>query len=672
MKKVILLITLLFGTFVYAQFPNPQESVRLYDYADILTNEEKIIIEKKLQNYEIQTSIQFSIVIIESMRDYGGRRSGDPGSNARFRNLENLSLNWANQWGVGEAEKNNGVFYIFSLKDRVHNLRTGSGLNELMTSSDANYICKSHVRNYKFKNYFDGMNGIVDDVINQLGSETANERYEKISLIKKENQRIAEQKAEQARLNAIESEKRRKERVEAWSKTWPKILEWLLYAGLLVLSFFSFSYFRDRSKKKKEMKSTIDYFNRAQLKLQDSIAKLSSLGMPTWSVSVFKERSTELENYFSHYKQMLIELRQVSYKQFNMFTRREKSLRHKFNSIENLIKYINVDLPMRVKKYEDNAQVELNSLKELISSGNSEIRKISRSTDILFPLALDALGDINSFTKELKIDSRDKDSYKLVYDSVQEKKDELEQIMKEVIIVDEKVSKIKNSLPNLRHTFDYIESNSQVTLKKYDNLISSNRGELINNLSESRIIFDLVLNGFEERYQKIYNFSLNPSDKSLKELNYSYFNSLCTDVEVASNFEANISSTKEAIEDAKANFEVKINEAEEALEKARKKVKKSYSGSKSKRSLEEAESKLTRLKQEQGMDIIDWILVIYMADSLINDSNTAYSQATSAINSHNSYSSSSYSSSSSSSGGGFSGGFGGGSFSGGSSGGGGW
>src|SRR5436190_8964040 len=83
---------------IFAQFTIPEKpefQTSVYDYANLLSSQEKMQLEEKLVRYSDSTSTQIVVITIESLK---GEYIGE------------LAPKWGQQWGIGGSEKNdNGV-----------------------------------------------------------------------------------------------------------------------------------------------------------------------------------------------------------------------------------------------------------------------------------------------------------------------------------------------------------------------------------------------------------------------------------------------------------------------------------------------------------------------------------------------------------------------------------
>ncbi len=125
------------------------------DYAGMLTAEQVQTLEAKLEVYEKNTTNEIAVVTIPSL-------DGDV--------IENVAQEIFTKWGIGKADKNNGVLLLISLSDRKTRIQTGYGVEGNLTDIATSYI-QSDIITPAFRNgdYYDGINGAVDKMIEALG-----------------------------------------------------------------------------------------------------------------------------------------------------------------------------------------------------------------------------------------------------------------------------------------------------------------------------------------------------------------------------------------------------------------------------------------------------------------------------------------------------------------------
>src|SRR5690606_16162271 len=119
---VILFVSLCFSQKVLAQFDIPKipkEQTSVYDYASLLSASEKNSLEQKLIKYSDTTSTQIVVAIIPTTKG---------------ENIGLLSAKWAQDWGIGQAKEDNGVFVLLARDDRKIWISPGYGVEHKLTA----------------------------------------------------------------------------------------------------------------------------------------------------------------------------------------------------------------------------------------------------------------------------------------------------------------------------------------------------------------------------------------------------------------------------------------------------------------------------------------------------------------------------------------------------------
>ena len=121
--SLILLFLLLvsFTSFAQLNIPEkPSEETSVYDGANVLSTTEKNALTQKLVTYADTTSTQIVIATIPTL-------------NGEY--IATYAAEWAHQWGIGQADKDNGMLILLSKNDREILITNGYGLEEYMTDA---------------------------------------------------------------------------------------------------------------------------------------------------------------------------------------------------------------------------------------------------------------------------------------------------------------------------------------------------------------------------------------------------------------------------------------------------------------------------------------------------------------------------------------------------------
>jgi uncharacterized protein len=104
------------------KFNIPQPIGLVNDYEKSFTTEEEKRIDSLLQSINARGKVQIAFATFDS-------------SYAPDSLFAKYSLQVARQWGIGDKNKNNGIFLCLSLTMRNVQIRTGLGIEDLVTDS---------------------------------------------------------------------------------------------------------------------------------------------------------------------------------------------------------------------------------------------------------------------------------------------------------------------------------------------------------------------------------------------------------------------------------------------------------------------------------------------------------------------------------------------------------
>jgi len=168
---LIILCTLILSIGVYegalAQFdippkPSKSEQTSLYDYIDLLSASEQRALTNKLIRYADTTSTQIVVAVI---------------STTKGEDISFLGAKWGQKWGIGQADKDNGILIILAKDDRKIDINTGYGIEYRISDRDAERIInRVMVPQFKNGNYYTGLDQGADAIFKALIGEFKEER----------------------------------------------------------------------------------------------------------------------------------------------------------------------------------------------------------------------------------------------------------------------------------------------------------------------------------------------------------------------------------------------------------------------------------------------------------------------------------------------------------------
>lgn len=128
-------------------FPKPIGIIN--DYGQIFTESERTELSKILYDYDIETTRQIVVVTIDSIKPYN--------------DIQKYATDLGQTWGVGNAEKNNGLTIVVCNPCRQIGIATGTGTELILTDE----ICKKVIEEKIIPDFKNGefYNGIKKGVL---------------------------------------------------------------------------------------------------------------------------------------------------------------------------------------------------------------------------------------------------------------------------------------------------------------------------------------------------------------------------------------------------------------------------------------------------------------------------------------------------------------------------
>ena len=154
----------IFSQFTIPAKPSFQTSV--YDYANVLSAEEKVQLESKLIKYADSTTTQIVVITIESLKN---------------EDIGILTPKWAQQWGIGGTNKDdNGVLILLAKAERKIWISPGYGLEDRLTAGIGGEITRNIIiPEFKSGSYYQGLNKGTDAIIDVFKGKYKGERKQK-------------------------------------------------------------------------------------------------------------------------------------------------------------------------------------------------------------------------------------------------------------------------------------------------------------------------------------------------------------------------------------------------------------------------------------------------------------------------------------------------------------
>ena len=140
----------------------PRSKGPVSDYAGRLSQAQVAELTSLIEDYRRQTSIEIAVVVVNSLQGQSARE---------------YATGIGSYWGVGKAERNNGVVLLWAPTERAYSLRVADGLSNDLTDADAGEITRNFLLpNFRREEYYVGLKEVVQAVMRRLGNESWEER----------------------------------------------------------------------------------------------------------------------------------------------------------------------------------------------------------------------------------------------------------------------------------------------------------------------------------------------------------------------------------------------------------------------------------------------------------------------------------------------------------------
>ena len=167
LKGNLIVLLFLFCGFTFAQFQIPEKpklQTSVYDdkNVNLLPAGQEKALEQKLIRYSDSTSTQIVVAIISSTK-------GD--------DIDYLGAQWGHKWGIGQADKDNGILILLAKNDRKIAISTGYGVEGSLTDAMSKRIIENIILpEFRNSNYYGGLNKGADVIFEVLNGEFKEER----------------------------------------------------------------------------------------------------------------------------------------------------------------------------------------------------------------------------------------------------------------------------------------------------------------------------------------------------------------------------------------------------------------------------------------------------------------------------------------------------------------
>ena len=165
-RLFLFLLVFLHSGFLFAQFDIPKKpdfQTSVYDYANVLSPQEKAQLEQKLIRYSDSTTTQIVVITIESLKN---------------EDVSLLATKWGQTWGIGgTAKDDNGVIILLAKAERKIAINPGYGLEDRLTAGIGGEIIRNIIiPEFKAGSYYQGLDKGTDALFDVFKGKYKGER----------------------------------------------------------------------------------------------------------------------------------------------------------------------------------------------------------------------------------------------------------------------------------------------------------------------------------------------------------------------------------------------------------------------------------------------------------------------------------------------------------------
>lgn len=161
MRKLIFILFLL-PTMLFGQAEGLTAGSWVNDYTGLLSEKEVNSLNQKISVFEKKTDIEIAVAIVSTLDD----QDIDTYKNFLFH-----------QWGVGKADRDNGLLLVIAPSEHKWGIELGYGLEPYMSDWESKDLAESYlVPAFKQEAYYEGLDQFVDATKNVLGGKSWEDR----------------------------------------------------------------------------------------------------------------------------------------------------------------------------------------------------------------------------------------------------------------------------------------------------------------------------------------------------------------------------------------------------------------------------------------------------------------------------------------------------------------
>lgn len=156
-SQMLLLLLLLLPTMVPAQTDPIAEDSYINDYAGIISEQDQTSIREQLQSMRRDHGVEITVLTIDSRKTYGNSAS-----------IENFATGLFNRWGIGNAQRNDGILILIARNDREMRVELGRGYSAAYDAVAGDVIDQHFLPSFKYDKYSKGIRIGTTEIIRRI------------------------------------------------------------------------------------------------------------------------------------------------------------------------------------------------------------------------------------------------------------------------------------------------------------------------------------------------------------------------------------------------------------------------------------------------------------------------------------------------------------------------
>ena len=157
MLRIFALIVFLLPTFATAQTYPDYEGTYVNDIANIITDEDEASLRKQLKSLFKDYGVEATVLTIDSRKTYGDSPS-----------IESFATGLFNDWGIGNATRNDGILILIAREDREMRVELGKGYGDDFNFAAGDVIDQNFLPSFRNDLYSQGIRLGTAEVIRRI------------------------------------------------------------------------------------------------------------------------------------------------------------------------------------------------------------------------------------------------------------------------------------------------------------------------------------------------------------------------------------------------------------------------------------------------------------------------------------------------------------------------